>query len=250
MRSWLGLVRSLFVYWRPGRQQSLRRMYAPMVGAGDLVFDIGAHLGDRSVAFAALGARVVAVEPQPHVARWLRRLIRGNALITLRTEAVGRAEGTARLAVSRRTPTVSTLAHGWRRKVSASNPGFGSVRWDEEVDVLVTTLDALIATYGAPRFCKIDVEGHEPEVLAGLSRAIPGLSLEFVSGDLDATTQCVAQLRSLGPYTFNAILGEERSFVFEEWQTAEEILGWLADGAADAASGDVYARLHPDVSDV
>ena len=43
------------------------------VKPGDLVFDIGAHLGNRTRAFVALGCRVVAVEPQPHVARMLRR---------------------------------------------------------------------------------------------------------------------------------------------------------------------------------
>ena len=54
MRTWIGLARSLFVYWRPGRQRGLRRLYAPFVCAGDLVFDVGAHLGDRSAAFAAI----------------------------------------------------------------------------------------------------------------------------------------------------------------------------------------------------
>lgn len=64
----LGLLRSLVTYWRPGRQRGLRRMYRPLVQPGDLVFDVGAHLGDRAAAFAALGARVVALEPQPQVA--------------------------------------------------------------------------------------------------------------------------------------------------------------------------------------
>ncbi|HMK12241.1 MAG TPA: FkbM family methyltransferase [Acidimicrobiales bacterium] len=40
---------------------------------------------------------------------------------------------------------------------------------DRSIWVAVTTLDELIARRGAPRFTKIDVEGCEPEVLAGLS---------------------------------------------------------------------------------
>lgn len=238
----MGLLRSLVVYWRPGRQRALRRMYAPLVGQGDLVFDIGAHLGDRSAAFAALGAKVVALEPQPRVVRWLQRLVGKNPRITVRSEAVGRASGVAHLAVSRRHPTVSTLSEEWRGRVTRTNPGFRSVRWDEAVEVPVVTLDELIATYGVPRFCKIDVEGFEAEVLAGLSQPVPALSLEFVSGDLDAAIACVHALQDLGDYEFNAIAGERRSFVLQRWCAPEEMVAWFGGGAGGLSSGDLYAR--------
>jgi FkbM family methyltransferase len=240
---WLGLARSLVVYWRPGRQRGLRRLYRAFVGPGDLVFDVGAHLGDRSAAFAALGARVVALEPQPDVLRWLRRLVGGLERVTVRGEAVGAAPGTARLAVSRRTPTVSTMSTDWRSTIAEANPGFRSVRWQETVEVPVTTLDALIETYGVPRFCKIDVEGFEAEVLAGLSRPVAGLSVEFVAGAVGVAIACVRRLAALGAYEFNAIPGEEREFVSERWLTADQICAWLTGGAGGAASGDVYARL-------
>ena len=75
----IGLARSLAVYYGiPGRQRRLRALYGQFVRPGDLVFDIGAHLGNRTRAFAALGCRVVAVEPQPHVARMLRTLVGGR----------------------------------------------------------------------------------------------------------------------------------------------------------------------------
>ena len=104
MPEWLGLLRSLVIYWRPGRQRRLRQFYQPLVCPGDLVFDIGAHLGDRTLAFATLGARVVALEPQPQLFSWLNHLVGRHAKVTVRTEAVGRAVGTAQLAISRRTP--------------------------------------------------------------------------------------------------------------------------------------------------
>ena len=40
-------------------------LYARFLRAGDLAFDIGAHVGDRISSFRRLGARVVALEPQP-----------------------------------------------------------------------------------------------------------------------------------------------------------------------------------------
>ena len=243
MAEWLGILRSALMYWRPGRQAALRRLYEPLVGAGDLVFDVGAHLGDRSMAFAALGARVVAFEPQPAIARGLRRIVRDHPRIEIRPEAVGREAGSARLAVSRRFPTVSTLSARWQERVSEANPGFRGVRWDRSVEVDVVTLDPMIEEYGVPRFCKIDVEGHEPEVLAGLSRPLPGLSLEFVSGDLSAAVRCVQLLRSLGTYEFNVVIGEERVFRWRKGQAPDAVVVWLGEGADDVSSGDVYARL-------
>ena len=163
--------------------------------------------------------------------------------VTVSGEAVGRTVGTARLAVSKRTPTLSTLADDWRAKMPEANPTFRNVRWEETVEVPVTTLDALIERYGVPRFCKIDVEGYEAEVLAGLSEPVPGLSVEFVSGGLEVAVACVRRLEALGSYEFNAIRGERRTFLFDGWQTGESMARWLRDGAGGASSGDVYARL-------
>jgi len=239
---WLGIVRSLVVYWRPGRQKALRRLYAGFVGRDDLVFDVGAHLGDRSAAFAGLGARVVAFEPQPGVARWLRRIVGRNGRITVREEALGAHAGVERLAVSEGTPTVSTLSESWRVGVTQANPGFKGVRWERSVEVPVVTLDAAIETYGVPDFCKIDVEGYESEVLAGLSRPLKALSVEFVAGQLDVVAACVRRLADLGRYRFNVVLGEKRDFLLESWIGPQEMLAWLEAGAAGASSGDVYAR--------
>jgi FkbM family methyltransferase len=239
----LGLLRSLLIYWRPGRQKGLQALYRPFVRPGDLVFDVGAHLGDRTSAFAALGARVVALEPQPAVREWLERLVGRSPGVTVRGEAVGAEPGTARLALSRRTPTVSTLARDWPGSLAKRNPSFRGVRWEDAVEVPVTTLDVLIETYGTPRFVKIDVEGWEAEVLAGLTRPVAALSLEFVSGALDVAIACLERLERLGPYEFNAIPGEERSFVHERWLDRAETVAWLTGGAGGASSGDVYARL-------
>ena len=242
MLEWLGLARSLVLYWRPGRQRGLRRLYCNLVGPGDLVFDVGAHLGDRSAAFAALGAQVVALEPQPQLLPWLRRLVGRNDRITVRGEAVGRSVGRARLSISRRTPTVSTLADTWREELAELNLGFRWVRWDRASEVSVTTLDGLIAEYGLPRFCKLDVEGYEAEALAGLSEPLDALSFEFVSGGLKIATACVRRLKKLGAYEYNVVPGEQREFTFGEWVGPDRITGWLESGAGQLSSGDVYAR--------
>ncbi len=246
LAQWLGLTRSLIIYWRPGRQRGLRELYRPFVGAGDLVFDVGAHLGDRTQAFRGLGARVVALEPQPAVRRWLELLVGRSRDVSVRAEAVGRAVGTARLALSHGTPTVSSLAEDWPSTLPTKDAGFRDVRWDESLEVPVTTLDALIEHTGLPNFCKIDVEGYEAEVLAGLNHRIPALSVEFASWALDVAETCVRRLEALGAYEFNAIEGEERSFISERWLAADEMVAWLKDREGSVSSGDVYARLTAD----
>lgn len=243
-RSRLGLLRSLAIYWRPGRQAGLRRLYGAFAGPGDLVFDIGAHVGDRSMAFVALGARVIALEPQPQLQPWLRRLARRHpGRIILHPEAAGRAPGRVELAVNRRNPSISSASAEWRRRVTGGHPGLRDVRWDSSVTVPVTTLAALIERYGLPAFCKIDVEGCEAEVLAGLDRALPALSLEVVGGALAMARPAVDRLARLGEYEFNLIVGEGRTFAWRHWVGADVVHAWLDRGADGLRSGDLYARL-------
>lgn len=242
MIKWIGVLRSIAIYWRPGRQKALREFYAPFIHPGDLVFDVGAHIGDRSAAFAALGARVIALEPQPHLVPWLQLFVRSHKQVKIRCEAVGAEPGNAKLAVSVLTPTVSTAAAMWRHNMSTKHTGFRGVKWGQTLQVRVTTLDHLIATYGEPQFCKIDVEGGEADVLAGLSRPLEALSVEFVRGATEIAVACVDRLETLGPYEYNAVAGEERRFVFDSWIGAKEAREWLEGGAAGLSSGDLYAK--------
>jgi len=241
----LGLARSFLIYRRPGRLAGLKRLYRPLVPDGGLVFDVGAHLGDRTRAFRALGARVVAVEPQPGPLRWLERLHGRDPGVAIEACALADRSGQARLAISRHHPSVATLAEDWPDAVRQRNPGFRQVAWEDSLEVETSTLDCLIERHGRPDFIKIDTEGHEAAVLAGLSQAVAALSVEFVAGTLERTRDCVERLEALACYRFNAVAGERRDMLWPEWRPAADVLAWLDSGADGLASGDLYARRTP-----
>jgi FkbM family methyltransferase len=243
-RQW-GLLRSVLMYHAiPFRRRRLTRFYAQFIGSGDLCFDIGAHVGSRLCAWTPLGARIVAVEPQPDCMALLRFWFGQQSRITLIEQAVGAAPDIAELLVSPRTPTVTTLSPAWIETVRQDR-GFATVRWNERIPVAVTTLDELIAHHGLPAFCKIDVEGYELEVLKGLSQPIPALSFEYLPVCLDAARDCVVHLAKLGPYQFNWSVGEAQQLRSDHWLDAEAMYARLITFTPAQGSGDIYARLPP-----
>jgi len=237
-----GLLRSLAIYYGlPGRARKDREFYRQFVRPGDLVFDIGAHVGNRLRVLRQLGARCVAVEPQPLFADFLERFYGRDEQVVLVREAIGSQVGEATLHISRRTPTVTTLSAGWMAAVQQAD-SFADVRWEESVNVPVTTLDALIARYGLPDFCKIDVEGSELAVLEGLSIPLPLLSFEYIPATQQMALACIDRLQALGDYRYNWSVGEEQRLASEVWLGAAKITAWLQGAGINEKSGDLYAH--------
>jgi FkbM family methyltransferase len=240
---WHGLGRSIAVYYgNPLKLRRMQRFYAQFIHPGDLCFDIGAHVGNRIFVWSRLGAKVVAVEPQPACLALLRRWYGRSPQVSLVEQAVGSAPSRQTLRISSAHPTVTTLSQSWIEAVQVSE-GFAQVEWGETASVEVTTLDALIAHFGVPAFCKIDIEGYEGEALAGLSQALPALSFEFVPPAKNDALACLARLCHLGHYEFNWSLGEQHRWQSPQWLGDEQMAYYLAGLSSDEPSGDIYARL-------
>jgi FkbM family methyltransferase len=236
-----GLWRSIRVYRLDrAHHRAMDALYRRFVRKGDLVFDIGAHVGDRIAAFRRLGARVVALEPQPGPAAVIRLLHGRDRAVVLRREAAGDRAGTLPLRVNSRNPTVTTGSADFVAAADGAAGWEGQV-WDRTLTVPLTTLDALIAAHGQPAFVKIDVEGLEDAVLAGLSVPVPALSFEFTTIGRDVARRAMARLVALGFDRFNVALGETQVLVFDLPIDAAAMLAYLEALPQSANSGDVYA---------
>jgi len=197
-------------------------------------------VGDRVGSLRRLGARVVAAEPQPALVRTLRLLYGRDGDVLIAPVAVGAREGEIDLHLNLANPTVSTASPAFIA-AAASATGWRGQRWERTLRVRQTTLDALIARHGKPAFCKIDVEGLEDQVLAGLSRPIAALSFEFTTIQRGVARRALTALEGIGDYRYNAALGESLRLAHGHWLDASAIRAWL-DALPDAAnSGDIYA---------
>lgn len=221
-------------------RHALERFYRQFVFPGDLAFDIGANVGDRSEVMLNIGARVVAVEPNPACVVRLRELRFRN--LAIEPVAVGDVPGTRTLHLSHSSGH-STLSEQW---MAVSREKYGR-EWLNKISVPVTTLAALVQKYGQPRFIKIDVEGSEFEVLKGLGVLPSFLSFEFLTALPEATIKCLS-LPCFTPLTrYNLVLGEGTSLHFAEWLDQTALIQTLEEQRASGVSwGDVLVASHPD----
>jgi FkbM family methyltransferase len=221
----------------------MNRFYGQFIGPDDLCFDVGAHVGNRVRSWVGLGAQVVAVEPQPQMLDVLRRFYGKHSAVTIAPIGVSDQPGRLTLHINTRNPTLTTFSTEWVDGFT-SNPDLPAAPWDDTVEVEVRTLDELIEEYGVPAFCKVDVEGFEDRVLAGLSQPIPALSFEAFPLDVERSIHCVQRLSVLGDYRFRTVQAERFEWVESDWLDTAAIENRLRTWSPNEGSGDVYAQLN------
>lgn len=235
------------LHWR--EKQGLLSFYSQFIGRGDLCFDVGASIGSRTEIFLQLGAKVVAIEPQDEPFRALIKHHGRNKNLVAINKGLSSKEGTTQMFLCY-ADAVSSMSKEWISRVKDSGRFPSGYDWNEEVTVQVTTLDALIASYGVPTFCKIDVEGYEYEVIQGLSQAVPMISFEHTPQVAETSLSVIAHVEKLGHYEYNYVRGEDTQFVLEKWVDVRAIVAYLSKlrNEHNIMSCDVYARLNLNLS--
>lgn len=220
------------------KRREMLRFHRAFIRPGDLCFDIGANIGERTDAMLALGARVVAVEPRSTCMQVLRERFSGHDRVELVHAALGARPGEADLMICAETDECCTLSDDFVRTFSTD-----SLHWHAKERVQVLTLDVLHERYGAPRFCKIDVEGFESQVLRGNSLPFDTLCFEFNRPLLADTLECLRILHDQGDHECNYIAFERMKLVLEEWiplpRSAEELERMIPE---DIATGEIIVR--------
>jgi FkbM family methyltransferase len=149
-------------YLRPSQKRTVEHWFRP--GSGQFVIDAGAHIGFHSLRAAAVGARVLAIEPNADAAEALRASLEGNRLTTVAIAelALGASRSVGRLEVPEVWDGKASLLPGW------ATGGRADLRVQIR-GVEVAPLDELMsAELSRPvDWLLIDVEGSELDVLRG-----------------------------------------------------------------------------------
>jgi FkbM family methyltransferase len=222
----------------------VERFFAKVIGKGDLVFDIGAHVGQWTRSFRRLGAEVVAVEPQETSVAVLRKAFRHDPLVHIVHGAVGAHCGTAELMASRPCSDTASIAPDFVAALIRSGRMPTTILEGIRETVTVTTLDRLIETFGRPAYCKIDVEGSELQVIQGLSQPVPLLSFEFHGEVRQNAEEIVARLSHLDQYEYNHTDGDWLGLKRCQWIDERTLVTDIR-ALGIGAWGNVFAIIPP-----
>jgi len=213
-------------------------MYKTIVASGDLVFDVGANVGNRVEVFLKLKNKVVAIEPQAECRRILTAKF-GNK-INIIPKGLGEKEEIRTMYISP-SSTISSFAVDWIDLVKQKR--FKNEQWNQTEQIEITTLENVISKFGIPAFIKIDVEGFELEVLKGLKTPVKNISFEYtVPEQLNKVLECIEQVNTISSqYLYNYSIGEEMKLVLKEYINYNEFKKLVSlPEFSKTSNGDIY----------
>lgn len=164
-----------------------------------IFLDVGANVGVHTLSNAANFAKVIAVEPYPPVADRLRRALEINRIenVSVCGAALADAEGKTVF----RIPIANNLGTG---RIVQEGEGASS---EDCVEVVLRTGDGLLADEKLPvSALKIDTEGAEARVLAGLGGRLRSDRPLVVFELLDAGEEAARTLTTLIPEDYRFFL--------------------------------------------
>ena len=212
-----------------------KRFYSKLITNGDLCFDIGANIGTKSKLYLALGARVIAFEPQSSCIPSLSKIKESNNNFDFYAIAIGDINKKEELHLANHIE-VATLSNEFITFYSNDK-----IFWNEKEIVTVNTINTVIEKYGIPNYCKIDTEGYELNILSSLSHKIPIIEFEFTEGFFDNTLKII-DLLDTNSAVFNYIINENLKFKLENWVSATEFKKIILSLPKNRLHGNIFVK--------
>ena len=147
-----GIGRALYVHG--GREKEFMLLLEEEVGSNDVCLDLGANIGYTTLAMASKAKHVLAVEPDPHNFRILKENIRLNKYsnkVAIYQKAISDRDSKTDFWIADR-PNLNSM-----QKTEHSK---------RKIEVVTEALTTFLGSKPI-NFIKMDVEGHEVEILKG-----------------------------------------------------------------------------------
>lgn len=157
-----------------GYEDAVRAVVCKTIKPGDVVWDVGANRGLYTRLMSELvgeSGAVVAIEPEDTNVAILRQAVWPHDNVTVLAMAMSNYEGESELRVS------SSSSSGRTHRLASNNADTAPLQL-----VHVISGDGIVRAglSPLPHFIKMDVEGAEPEALAGCQATLAGEQLRAV----------------------------------------------------------------------
>ena len=195
-----------------------KAFFKNIIKSGDLVFDVGANIGDMTDIFLSCGAIVICFEPVKSCVDILNNKFIGNNNVIIHNIGLANTDATIPFYLSNGGSTISTFSYEYTKSGLFTKHG---ASWGEGIEISCSTLDTMINKHGIPDFCKIDVEGFELSVISGLSKKIPCISFEMHS---TVDQDILNHLNKVGYTLFNFCIGNTDEYYFDTWVDSNELV--------------------------
>ena len=197
------------------------KFYKDLLGnKNKLIFDIGANSGEKAAIFKKLAKTVVCFEPYPFSVRTLKsRFAWSNVKII--PIAISDKVSVSQMYVVEGLETLNSINSKQLTEVIKPVANGKNI---STISVPTETLDMAIEKFGNPEYIKIDVEGNEKEVIAGLSKPVRFLSFENCTPNfLDEGIASIEHLENIsdGKALFN--IYDSGSFLFPYYSSPDLI---------------------------
>jgi FkbM family methyltransferase len=194
--------------------------YKKLLSSNDLVFDLGAHYGDKTHVFKKLSNKVISYEPETKLFKRLKQRFRNNKSIIIENKLISDKIDLLKFYSLKKKKSHSTIK---KKNLEI----FDEIK-NEDYKIenkLSTTLNNEIEKYGIPNYVKIDCEGAELEILSNLKYKINLISFEINLPDyLKDGIQILKSLSANFNYNFNLRKNGEFSLHLQKNINPEEMI--------------------------